>query len=324
MNTLLYRRNGPADAVLEFTDKPVPVPQKDEVLVKLAASGVNPSDVKSRAGRPPAYDFIVPHSDGAGIIEAVGEGVDEGRVGERVWIWNGQWQRQFGTAAEYISVSNEQAVPLGSEVSFSQGACLGIPGLTAAHAINLVLKSAVKRVLVIGAAASVGHLITQMAVQAGMEVYGTASSGKHQIVADAGAKACIDYRNEDVGERVLELTGGEGVDAIVDMDFSSTLHLVGSSALKPKGTIFSYGSNDMGGLEVPFRDLLFKSITLKFFLVYELNETERAAAIKQLKAFLNSPTSEIRISHELPFADAVRAHQLVESGEANGNVVLTI
>ena len=117
MNTLLYRRNGPADAVLEFTDKPVPVPQKDEVLVKLAASGVNPSDVKSRAGRPLAYDFIVPHSDGAGIIEAVGEGVDEGRVGERVWIWNGQWGRGLGTCATHISLPAEQAIPCPDSVS---------------------------------------------------------------------------------------------------------------------------------------------------------------------------------------------------------------
>ena len=112
MKTAYYTRNGSADAVLEFGDKPVPQPQNGEVLVKLMTSGVNPSDVKSRAGRAPAFDFVIPHSDGAGYIEAVGEDVDPSRVGERVWIWNGQWQRQFGTAAEYITVSEFQAVSL--------------------------------------------------------------------------------------------------------------------------------------------------------------------------------------------------------------------
>lgn len=324
MKTLLYKRNGSADAVLEFADKPVPEPRENEVLVKLATSGVNPSDVKSRAGRPLAFDFIVPHSDGAGVVDGVGSGVNKNRLGERVWIWNGQWQRQYGTAAEYISVPETQAVYLDDDVSFETAACFGIPGLTAAHAINLVEHLDAKTLLVTGAASSVGHLVTQMASGLGRKVYGTASSAKQDLVITAGAAACIDYRNEDVGGRLLELTDGEGVDAIVDMDFSSTLRLVSSAALKPKGTIISYGSNDMGGLEIPFRDLLFKSIQLQFFLVYELDHQERKKAIERLNAFVREGSAEFRVSHSLPFEDAVRAHELVENGKANGNVVLTI
>ena len=140
----------------------------------------------------------------------------------------------------------------------------------------------------------------------------------------AGAFASIDYQKEDVGERVLELTEGEGVGAVIDMDFSSTLKLVSSPALKANGTIYCYGSNDMGELGVPFRDLLFKSISLQFFLVYMLNRHERLTAIKRLEDFLASGTATTRISHVLPFDRIVDAHQLVESGEANGNVVLTI
>ncbi len=324
MKTVLYSRNGPADSVLEFVDKPTPQPGNGEVLVKLVTSGVNPSDVKSRAGRPPAYDFVVPHSDGAGVIEAVGSGIEQSRIGERVWIWNAQWQRQFGTSAEYISVAAFQASPLDDAVSFEQGACFGIPGLTAAHAINLVIQSDAKKVLVTGGASAVGHLVVQMASKLGLTVYTTVSAAKQELAIKAGAAACIDYKQENTGERLLELTKGEGVDVVVDMDFSSALQLISSPALKPGGTIYSYGSNDMGNLEVPFRDLLFKSLTLQFFLVYELDRGERIAAIDRLNRFVRSGHAEFRITHVLPFEDVVKAHQLVESGEANGNVVLTI
>ncbi|MBO6815267.1 MAG: NADPH:quinone reductase [Rhizobiaceae bacterium] len=324
MKTLLYSRNGRADAVLEFRDKPKPVPQDGEVLVKLETSGVNPSDVKSRAGRPFAFDFVVPHSDGAGIIEAVGPNVDGARVGERVWIWNGQWQRQYGTAAEFIAVPSAQAVHLDDAVDFETAACFGIPGVTAAHAVNLLATTKCERVLVTGAASSVGHYVVQMASMEGKQVIGTASEAKADTVLEAGASSVIDYRKEDVGEKILELTDGAGVDAVIDMDFYSTSRLVSSSGLRSHGTIICYGSNDMGEIPVAFRDLLFKSLTLKFFLVYELLEHERSAAVERLGAFMQSGKAKTRISHVLPFEEAVKAHELVESGNANGNVVLKV
>ncbi len=324
MKTVFYTRNGPADSVLEFADKPTPQPQTGEVLVKMATSGVNPSDVKSRAGRAPAFDFVVPHSDGAGVIEAVGEGVDQSRAGERVWIWNGQWQRQCGTAAEYISVPEFQAVKLDDDIPFEIAACFGIPGLTAAHAIDLLAADNAETVLITGAGSAVGHYITQMATLMGRKVIGTASSGKSDIVMEAGAIACIDYKSENIADRVLELTDGEGVGAVIDMDFYSTSQLIASPALQAKGAIYSYGSNDMGAIDVPFRDLLFKSITLQFFLVYELDEAERLAAIDRLNWFMRSGQARTRIAHTLPLEEAVKAHELVETGQANGNVVLTI
>lgn len=324
MKTAFYTRNGPADSVLEFGDKPTPEPGAGEVLVKLSTSGVNPSDVKSRAGRPFEFDFIIPHSDGAGTIEAIGEGVTDSSVGDRIWIWNGQWQRQFGTAAEYICVPEFQAVKLGDDIDFQTAACFGIPGLTAAHAVNLLDSNDADTVLITGAASAVGHYITQMVTQAGRKVIGTASREKSKIVLNAGAEACIDYKNENVGERVLELTGGKGVGAIIDMDFSSTLQLISSPALQCGGTILAYGSNDMGELGIPFRDLLFKSISLKFFLVYELNVEERLAAISRLEAFLSSGDADTLISNVFPFDQIIEAHELVESGRAVGNVVLEI
>jgi len=202
----------------------LPSPKAGEVLVKLATSGVNPSDVKSRAARPLVGDYVIPHSDGAGVIEAVGEGVDNSRVGERVWIWNGQWQRQDGTAAEYISVPQTQAVKLYDDITFETAACFGIPGLTAAHGINLLEQTTSDTVLVTGAASSVGHYLTQMATLMGRKVIGTASALKHDLVMEAGAMAFIDYQKQDVGEEILKLTDGEGVGAVIDMDFASTSH----------------------------------------------------------------------------------------------------
>lgn len=324
MKTALYTRNGSADAVLEFHDKPTPEPKAGEVLVKLATSGVNPSDVKSRAGRPLAFDFIIPHSDGAGVIEGVGEGVDSARIGERVWVWNGQWQRQYGTSAEYIAIAEVQAIPLDDDITFETAACFGIPGLTAAHGINLLEYNTSQTVLVTGAASAVGHYLTQMATLLGRKVIGTASSSKHEIVLEAGATACIDYKQEDVGERILEITDGKGVSAVIDMDFSTTSRLVSSQALQPYGAIYSYGSNDMGEISVPFRDLLFKSISLQFYLVYELDEKQRAAAVDRLNWFMRSGQANTRIAHNLPFDEIVHAHELVESGKANGNVILSI
>lgn len=324
MKTALYTRNGSADAVLELRDKPKPTPQSGEVLVKLATSGVNPSDVKSRAGRPLAGDYVIPHSDGAGIIESVGEGVDKARIGERVWIWNGQWQRQDGTAAEYIAVPELQATKLDDDISFETAACFGIPGLTAAHGVNLLEQTTSDTVLITGAGSSVGHYLTQMATLMGRKVIGTASASKHEIVMEAGAIACVDYQNQDVGEEVLKLTKGEGVGAVIDMDFASTSRLVSSPALKPSASIFCYGSNDMGDIPVAFRDLLFKQLQFQFFLVYSLDGAQRIAAIDRLNWFMRSGHANTRITHVLPLDEIVQAHELVESGKANGNVVLSL
>src|SRR5918992_141973 len=139
MKAAFYDRNGPADEVMKVAELPMPAPGPGELLVRMKTSGVNPSDVKSRAGlrAKMSWPRVIPHSDGAGVIEAVGAGVDPARVGERVWLWNGQWQRPFGTAAEFIALPADQAVPLPDHVDFANGACLGIPGLTAMHAVNL-------------------------------------------------------------------------------------------------------------------------------------------------------------------------------------------
>lgn len=322
MKAAWYEKNGAARDVLIVGELPKPQAAPGEVLVHVHVSGVNPSDVKSRRGRPLAGAKVVPHSDGAGIIEAVGEGVPESRVGERVWLWNAQWKRPFGTAAEYIALPSRQAVRLPDHVDFANGACLGIPGLTAMHAVNLLDPIEEKTVLVTGAASAVGNYITQIAATRGALVIGTASADKIAHAKEASAAHVIDYKSEDVAARVLELTAGNGADAVVDMDFSTTVRLLSAGILAAHGKYVGYGSNVPGENAVPFGDLLFRSLTLQFFLVYELSEDERARAIADLDAMLEKRTLVHTIGARFPLEEIAAAHEAVEAGNVVGNIVI--
>jgi len=184
MRAAYYEQNGPANAVLKLGQVETPGPRPGEVRVKLATSGVNPSDVKARSGatRKIAFPRVIPHSDGAGEIDMVGDGVSAARVGERVWVWNGQWLRPFGTCAEYIVLPAAQAVRLPAKTSFEVGACLGIPAMTAYHAVAVAGAAPGVTLLVAGGAGAVGHYAVQFAKAAG----------------------AIDYRRKNVGERVTE------------------------------------------------------------------------------------------------------------------------
>jgi len=295
-----------------------------DLLVKLDVSVVNPSDVKSRAGRPLTGARLVPHSDGAGMIVEAGKNVAQSRVGERVWLWNGQWQRPHGTAAELIAVPAQQAVPLPGTIDFAAGACLGIPGLTAMHAVNLHGDVAGKTLLVTGAASAVGHYATQIATARGARVIGTASAARVDHAKSAGAAAVIDYRTENVARRVLELTNGKGVDGVIDMDFSTTAPLLSGGLLAPYGKLVCYGSNIRGDNAVPFGDVLFNSLTLQFFLVYELRPAERQSALADLDAMLVKGALTHTIGARFPLADIASSHEAVEKGRILGNVVLDI
>lgn len=324
MKAAWYRRNGEARDVLEVGELPDPQPGPGEVRVRLATSGVNPSDVKSRRGRPPAWDLVVPHSDGAGVIDAVGAGVPAQRVGERVWVWNGQWQRPMGTAAELIVLPQTQAVPLPDGVDFEAGACLGIPALTAVQALRLAGDVRGRHVLVTGAGNAVGHYVTQLAVSRGAQVIATAGSPARQAHArGAGAHAVIDYRHEDVATRVKALTDGQGADVLIDMDFSGTAPLLPQGVLRPHGQLVGYGSNDPGDVPVNFRTLLWASLKLQFFLVYDLLPPDRDAALAELDGLLRSGGLQHTIGQRFALAQIAAAHEAVEAG-AMGNVVLTL
>lgn len=325
MRAAYYEANGAAREVLRLGDLPDPAPGPGEVRVRLATSGVNPSDVKSRAGsnRRMAYPRVVPHSDGAGVIDQAGAGVDPARVGERVWIWNGQWKRAQGTAAEFIVVPAIQAAHLPDQVSFEAGACLGIPALTAWHAVHIDGAVDGRTILVSGGAGAVAHYAIQFAKAAGATVLSTVSGPeKAAHAAGAGADHVVNYRAEDVGARVKALTGGRGVDRVIELDITANARLL-PEVLAPRGTVVVYG---IGGAEAPLPApfCLFSSATVKFFLVYELTAAERARAVAGVHGLMAAGRLRHAVGRVLPLDRIADAHEAVEQGAVIGNVVLAI
>jgi NADPH:quinone reductase len=323
MRAAYYEKNGAADEVLHLGEVETPTPGPGEVRVKLATSGVNPSDVKNRAGttRKIAFPRVIPHSDGAGEIDMVGEGVAAARVGERVWTWNGQWKRPFGTAAEFIALPESQAVRLPNNVGFEAGACLGIPALTARHAVELAEVAAGKTVLVSGGAGAVAHYAIQFAKARGATVIATVSSSVKAVVAhEAGADHTIDYRAENVGERVMALTKG-GVDAVIELDLTANAGLI-SAVLRPRGIVAVYGTGPHAQLPASF--CLVNTVTLKFMLVYELTAPERAQGVADVTRMLAANRLIHNIAKTFALSEIVHAHQMVEQGQAIGNVIVDV
>lgn len=325
MKAAWYSKNGNARDVLALGELPTPLPGPGEVRVKLRTSGINPSDVKSRLRRPFSAEKIVPHSDGGGIIDAVGPGTPGDRIGQRVWLWNAQWHRAMGTACEYIALPQHQAVVLPDGVDFDAAACLGIPALTAMHAINRAGPLEGTTVLVTGAANAVGHYVTQLAVLRGATVIGTVGSAAREAHALAGGAAhVIHYKTEAVAERIKQLTNGRGVDAIIDMDFSSTSKWLPEGILKAHGCLVCYGSNDTGKLPVDYLSLAWGGFNLHFFLVYDLLPEQRAIAIEELTRLLERNALKHSVAHAFGLEEIASAHELVESGQAIGNVLIRL
>jgi NADPH2:quinone reductase len=325
MRAAYYETNGPAREVLRLADVETPQPGRGEVRVRLLTSGVNPSDVKSRAGltRKIAFPRVIPHSDGAGEIDAVGDGVSSARVGERVWVWNGQWRRAFGTAADWIVLPSEQAVGLPANVPMEAGACLGIPAYTGYQAVLRAGAHEGSTVLVAAGAGAVGHYAIQFAKQRKATVITTVSSpAKAEIARQAGADHVIDYKREDVGERVMALTAKRGVDAVIEMDLAANARLL-PNVLAPNGVVAIYGSS-ASETSIPFQFLLQNSITLQFFLVYLMPPAERERATADITRMLERGGLIHNVAQTFDFGDMVAAHEAVESGKAMGNIVVKL
>lgn len=323
MRAAWYERNGPARDVLHVGEMEVPEPGPGEVRVRVHASGVNPSDVKARGGsRPMLAPRIIPHSDGAGVIERVGPGVPEHRVGERVWLWNGQWNRAHGTAAEAIALPADQAVPLPDGVSFEAGACLGIPALTAYRAVTTDRPCAGETVLVAGAAGAVGHYAIQCAKLLGAaRVLATVSSPeKAEHARAAGADTTIDYRREDVAERVREATDGHGADRVVEVDIAGNARLL-PQVVARGGLCAVYGSNAAEAC-LPFFPMILSGAAVRFFIVYDLPDPVRRAAIEDLTRWLQEGRLAHAVAAAYPLERIAEAHDAVEGGKVIGNVVV--
>lgn len=325
MKAITYREFGAASDVLELVELPTPEPGAGEVLVRVHASGINPSDVKLRGGARPGavmqYPVVIPHSDGAGVIKAVGEGVDPARVGQRVWIWNGQWQRAFGTGAEYIALPSDQAVYLPETTSFAEGACFGIPAMTAWYALYCDGPITDKTVLVTGGAGTVGRYACQMAALGGARVIATVSS--EEKAAHSGASEWVNYRTQDVTEAVTEMTNGAGVDRIVEVDFAAN-QAASLALLRPGGTFASYASASQMKPELDFYGFMFKNIRLHMLIVYQLDPAARRRGEAQLGQWLEQDQLTHAVVPGGGLTDAANAHAMVEAGQKLGTVVLGV
>lgn len=323
MRAAWYEKNGPAADVLKVGELPDPVAGGGEVRVRLQASGVNPSDVKARAGsRPIRWERIIPDSDGAGVIDQVGAGVDPRRIGERVWIFNGQWERPLGTSAQYIALPSALAVPLPPALSFEQGACLGIPVMTAHRCLFADGPIAGKTVLVTGGAGVVAHYAIQLAKWAGATVVTTVSSeAKAAHARAAGADIVINYRSEDVVERIRAAAGG--VDRVVDVDFGKNLPLT-AQVLNPFAAITCYASMSVREPAFPYDKLVRLNVSVRPVFVYTMSDAAKAQAQADIARWVAAGKPVFAVAARFPLREVVAAHLEVERGEKIGHVLLAI
>lgn len=327
MRAAWFESFGSAQDVLQFGERDTPTPGPGEVLIRIATSGVNPSDVKKRAGSFPNLldgGFVIPNSDGAGVIEGVGDGVDASRIGERVWIYQAQYGRRFGTAAEYVAIDAVRAPKLPDNASFEIGACLGIPVMTAHRCVFADGDVVGQTILVTGGAGRVGHYAVQWASQAGATVIATASNDDDKAVcAAAGAAHVVNHRGDDVVGAVLDATGGELVDRIVDVEFGANL-ATSVEVLRIGGTIATYSSTQVTEPKLPFLKLMYKDVTIRLVIVYAMPESAKEHAIADIESALAADKLQHRIAHTLPLDDIAKSNELVEQGSIRGAVVLTI
>jgi NADPH2:quinone reductase len=325
MQAVWYEAQGAPEEVLKVGQLERPEPGPGEVLVRIRASGVNPSDTYGRSGRqaPMPFRRVIPHQDGAGVIESVGRDVPTERVGERVWVYEATWNRAGGTAAEFTVVPAQRAVRLPDTIDFDAGACLGIPAMTAHRAVFGDGPVRGQSVLVTGGAGAVGTAAVQFAKWGGARtVLATVSSdAKAAAARDAGADHTVNYRTEDVVARVHHLTQKEGVDRIVEVDFGGNLP-VSLQIIKPDGTIASYATRGEPEPKVPFRALMVKNITVHGVLVYTMSESAKIAAMADITRALEEGALRPLIGARLPLDRAADAHNAVELGTSIGNVVL--
>jgi NADPH:quinone reductase len=326
MQAVWFESFGAAADTLVFGELPCPEPAPGEVLVQLYTSGVNPSDVKKRAGAFPKLldnGLVIPHSDGAGVIAAVGKGVDPARIGERVFVYQAQYGRRFGTAAEYVALEAVRAPRLPDEASFEVGACIGIPMMTAHRCVFADGAVDGQTVLVTGGAGRVGYYAIQWAKLAGARVIATASNDNDAAVCRAvGADEVVNHRKSGWGLAAVACNEGKKIDRVVEVDFGVNLSEV-LQCLRIGGTIATYSSS-VAEPKLPFRDMMFMDITVRMVIVYAMPEEAKTQAVEDTRGALQGRRLQHRIAHSVPLGDMVRAHELIEQGGFGGCIVVNV
>ncbi|MFE3454941.1 NADPH:quinone reductase [Nonomuraea sp. NPDC059194] len=325
MRAAWYERQGPAREVLVVGEMPVPVPGPGEVRVRVAVSGVHVGDLGKRRGwwgSTMAFPRVIPHGDGAGVIDAVGPGADEGRVGERVWVYLAQSYRPFGTAADYVVVPEGRAVPLPGQVPLEQAAGLGIPGITAHRAVLGDGPVDGRTVVVTGALGAVGRAAVAIARRGGARVIATVRRAAHVGEAlEAGAHEVVDVSEGGVAERILALAP-DGVDRVAELAFDANV-ATDLEILRYGGTIATYATRDANP-QVPYWPLAFKNITVRFLSNDDFPEEANAAAATELTAALLAGDLRYPIAGRFALDDIAEAHDLAERAAATGRVVITL
>ncbi|HXF55336.1 MAG TPA: NADPH:quinone reductase [Hyphomicrobiaceae bacterium] len=330
MKAAWFERRGPARDVLRIGEMEDPEPGPGEVRVAIAVSGVNPSDVKGRGIRrgnaQMAFPRIIPHQDGAGVIDKVGTGVAQSRVGERVWLYMSQYGRPFGTAAEYVVVPVERAVRLPAAADFSVGASLGVPAMTAHYALFSDGPVSGKSVLVHGAAGAVGFYAVQLAKWGGARHVVATVSRKEQAAQAmlAGADAVIDYKRENVAERILSAAETRaGVERIIDVSFGANI-AVDAAVIARGGTIAAYGSDAVPEPVLPFHAFSQKDARLRMVLIYQAPQSARETAAREISALLEVNALKHRVAGRFRLDEIAAAHEAVEAGGGHGKVLVDV
>jgi NADPH2:quinone reductase len=325
MKAVWYEKLGAANEVLQFGEVEAPQPDTGEVLVRIEASGVNPVDTKRRLGGRGEIPFprVIPHLDGAGVIEKVGSGVDTNRVGQRVWLYEAQGDRPFGSAAEYVAIPAERAVPLPEGTSFDEGASLGVPAMTAHAAVFTDGDVSGQTLLVTGGAGVVGRYAIQFAKLSGARVITTVSNEeKAAIASSAGADLVLNYRTDDVAAGVQEFTAGQGVDRIVEVEFGGNLE-TSLKCLKTGGVIATYASQAVPEPTIPFYTMLYQHVVVRHVLVLHLSKEAKQQAIDDINHWLQAGSLTHNMGQKFTLAETVAAHQAVEGGAVGKVIVKT-
>lgn len=328
MKAAVYRKFGSAEDVLKIVDVTDQPPARGEVRVRIHASGVNPSDVKNRAGVMSStmpFEFVIPHNDGAGVVESTGDGVDPSLSGKRMWVWNAQFRRQFGTAAEYVTLPANQVVPLPDRVSFEEGACLGVPALTAYRAISCGQSVAGQTVFVAGGSGAVGRYAVQFARAKGAKriIATVGDSSRASSVEKAGADLVLSYHGEDLARQILDANGGRGVDRIVEVEWGLNAEL-DLKIIRPEGEIYVYGSGAKMVPSISVQQLMMTGVTMHFRSVFLLPPEVRKSAIDAITDYLDEGVLTHEIASVLPFGEIAKAHNLVEKRSVRGRVIVSI
>jgi NADPH2:quinone reductase len=321
MKACLYRRTGPAAEVLRVEEISRPEPGPGEVLVRVHASGVNPTDYKARAGMTPRPidDFQIPHHDGAGVIEAVGPGVDPRRAGERVWLWLAAAGSRWGTAAEWSVVPERQATPLPERASFELGASLGVPAMTAHYCLFADGPVAGQTVLVAGGAGAVGHFAIELAKRAGARVVTTVSSPEKAALAEkSGADLVVNYRSSDAVQQIQAFA--PAVDRVIELALGANLALDLALA-RPLTTIVTYAA-EPSDPELPVRACMSANVNLKFVLLYGVASAALDLAAADITAALAAGDLTSLPTHTFPLEDTAAAHEAAEGGAVGKVIVL--